>query len=243
MGRWLTPDWSARPATVPYANFGDPQSLNLYLYVRNDPVSKADADGHVCDLCEKLKNLVSGNGWNTNQQIQPPPNPPPPPPPGPPPMTGVNPVTGQTLFSANPKGEPGHERPGEGGAGNFGASRGGGTRSHQGEDISGPVGADVHASTGGTVTFSGVNGSLKTGYGNTVKIDDGNGTTTVYSHNTTNSVSVGDTVKRGDVIGTLGQTGNAAGQPAAESHVHFEVIVDGKRVDPAQWLNSAVSPK
>jgi RHS repeat-associated protein len=47
MGRWATPDWSARPATVPYADFGDPQSLNLYLYVRNDPVSQADADGHV----------------------------------------------------------------------------------------------------------------------------------------------------------------------------------------------------
>jgi RHS repeat-associated protein len=47
MGRWLTPDWSGRPTAVPYANFGDPQSLNLYLYVRNDPVSNADADGHV----------------------------------------------------------------------------------------------------------------------------------------------------------------------------------------------------
>jgi RHS repeat-associated protein len=60
MGRWLTPDWSARPATVPYASFGDPQSLNLYLYVRNDPVSRADADGHVghnadwCPLCDEL---------------------------------------------------------------------------------------------------------------------------------------------------------------------------------------------
>jgi RHS repeat-associated protein len=47
MGRWATPDWNVRPVTVPYANFGDPQSLNLYLYVRNDPVSLADADGHI----------------------------------------------------------------------------------------------------------------------------------------------------------------------------------------------------
>jgi RHS repeat-associated protein len=46
MGRFMTPDWSARPTTVPYATFGDPQSLNLYGYVRNDPVSRADADGH-----------------------------------------------------------------------------------------------------------------------------------------------------------------------------------------------------
>src|SRR5207249_1820824 len=46
MGRFMTPDWAARPTTVPYAVFGDPQSLNLYGYVRNDPVSRADADGH-----------------------------------------------------------------------------------------------------------------------------------------------------------------------------------------------------
>jgi RHS repeat-associated protein len=46
MGRFMTPDWAARPTTVPYAVFGDPQSLNLYGYVRNDPVTQADADGH-----------------------------------------------------------------------------------------------------------------------------------------------------------------------------------------------------
>jgi RHS repeat-associated protein len=46
LGRFMTPDWAARPIAVPYANFGDPQSLNLYGYVRNDPVSRADADGH-----------------------------------------------------------------------------------------------------------------------------------------------------------------------------------------------------
>jgi RHS repeat-associated protein len=48
LGRFMTPDWAARPTTVPYAEFGDPQSLNLYSYVRNDPVTRADADGH-CD--------------------------------------------------------------------------------------------------------------------------------------------------------------------------------------------------
>jgi RHS repeat-associated protein len=46
LGRFMTPDWAARPTTVPYAVFGDPQSLNLYGYVRNDPVSQVDADGH-----------------------------------------------------------------------------------------------------------------------------------------------------------------------------------------------------
>ena len=46
LGRFMTPDWAARPTAVPYAAFGDPQSLNLYGYVRNDPVSNADPDGH-----------------------------------------------------------------------------------------------------------------------------------------------------------------------------------------------------
>jgi RHS repeat-associated protein len=46
LGRFITPDWAARAATVPYADFVDPQSLNLYTYVRNIPTSKADADGH-----------------------------------------------------------------------------------------------------------------------------------------------------------------------------------------------------
>ena len=48
LGRFLTPDWAERPTAVPYAAFGDPQSLNLYGFVRNDPVSLADADGHAC---------------------------------------------------------------------------------------------------------------------------------------------------------------------------------------------------
>jgi len=46
IGRFLTPDWAAKPVTVPYAKFGDPQSLNLYSYVENGPVNRVDADGH-----------------------------------------------------------------------------------------------------------------------------------------------------------------------------------------------------
>jgi len=46
LGRFLTPDWAAKPVTVPYAHFGDPQSLNLYGYVRNLPTTGFDADGH-----------------------------------------------------------------------------------------------------------------------------------------------------------------------------------------------------
>ena len=48
MGRFFTPDWSAAPTTVPYANFGNPQSLNLYSYVQNNPLTNRDLDGHDC---------------------------------------------------------------------------------------------------------------------------------------------------------------------------------------------------
>ncbi|HEV3316153.1 MAG TPA: BPSL0067 family protein [Candidatus Angelobacter sp.] len=45
-GRFMTPDWAAKPISVPYADFGDPQSLNLYSYVRNSPITRVDPDGH-----------------------------------------------------------------------------------------------------------------------------------------------------------------------------------------------------
>ena len=48
-GRFTTPDWSARPVPIPYADISDPQTLNLYAYVRNNPLSRADADGHCAD--------------------------------------------------------------------------------------------------------------------------------------------------------------------------------------------------
>ena len=46
MGRWLSPDWSAKAEPVPYAKLGDPQSLNLYAYLLNNPLAGVDADGH-----------------------------------------------------------------------------------------------------------------------------------------------------------------------------------------------------
>jgi RHS repeat-associated protein len=51
LGRWVSADWSAAPVPVPYANFGDPQSLNLYGFVGGNPASKVDADGH-CPSCD-----------------------------------------------------------------------------------------------------------------------------------------------------------------------------------------------
>ncbi len=49
LGRFLSPDWDAKPTTVPYASFGDPQTLNLYGYVENEPLNKVDADGHTAE--------------------------------------------------------------------------------------------------------------------------------------------------------------------------------------------------
>jgi RHS repeat-associated protein len=60
MGRFMSPDWSAKEDPVPYAKLDDPQSLNLYAYVRNNPMIRIDADGH-CDWCDKL--------WNAGKAV------------------------------------------------------------------------------------------------------------------------------------------------------------------------------
>ena len=56
----MIPDWSAKAEPVPYAKLDDPQRLNLYAYVRNNPLSRADLDGHDwAKAWEKLKASVS----------------------------------------------------------------------------------------------------------------------------------------------------------------------------------------
>jgi RHS repeat-associated protein len=59
MGRWLSPDWSATPDAVPYSSLSNPQSLNLYSYVKNNPLSSVDPDGHngFTDFFQKLGNV------------------------------------------------------------------------------------------------------------------------------------------------------------------------------------------
>jgi RHS repeat-associated protein len=52
MGRWMSPDWSAKAEPVPYAKLDNPQSLNLYAYVGNNPMTRVDPDGHVADPCK-----------------------------------------------------------------------------------------------------------------------------------------------------------------------------------------------
>ncbi len=69
------------------------------------------------------------------------------------------------------------------------------------------------------------------GYGNAVIISHGSGITTLYAHQSEIAVSNGDRVERGDVIGSVGSTGNSTGP-----HLHFEVRVNGDAVNPRRYL-------
>lgn len=99
---------------------------------------------------------------------------------------------------------------------------------HGGLDIDGDYTDPVYAIDNGTVTFSGWNNS---GYGNMVLIDHGNGIASRYAHNSKVYVRVGQQVNRGDIIGMVGTTGRSTG-----THLHFEVIVKGRRVNPFSYV-------
>jgi murein DD-endopeptidase MepM/ murein hydrolase activator NlpD len=98
---------------------------------------------------------------------------------------------------------------------------------HSGIDFAGKRGTDVTAVADGLVTFAG----WQHGYGNTVEIRHGNGLVTRYGHNEKLLVKVGELVKKGQTIAELGSTGRSTGP-----HVHFEVIKDGKPVNPMKYV-------
>jgi len=100
---------------------------------------------------------------------------------------------------------------------------------HKGVDFAGKEGADVLAVGDGVVTWS----SKRSGYGNLVEINHGNGYVTRYGHNKTNTVEVGETVKKGQQIAQIGSTGRSTGP-----HVHFEVLRNGKQVNPAKFTSN-----
>lgn len=101
------------------------------------------------------------------------------------------------------------------------------------------TGEPVIAHTAGTVIFcqtgqknnKGAKGNLS--YGNCVKLDHGSGYSTLYAHLATVSVKQGDTVAKGQVIGTMGNTGNSYGM-----HLHFEVRKDNEHIDPTPYLEA-----
>jgi murein DD-endopeptidase MepM/ murein hydrolase activator NlpD len=110
-----------------------------------------------------------------------------------------------------------------------------GRRSHRhtGIDFDGSTGDPVLAAGSGTVVHAGWAPSGYEGYGRMVLIDHGNGVQTLYAHLSRLQVSVGQVVHPGDGIGAIGTTGNVTG-----SHLHFEVRVGGRPVNPAHWVAS-----
>ena len=103
----------------------------------------------------------------------------------------------------------------------------GGRDWHRGVDFAGKLGADIVAVAAGVVTWSGE----RAGYGTMIEISHGEGYVTRYGHNQSNLVEVGDVVKRGDVIATMGSSGRSTGP-----HVHFEVLHGGKPVNPSRYV-------
>jgi murein DD-endopeptidase MepM/ murein hydrolase activator NlpD len=100
-------------------------------------------------------------------------------------------------------------------------------RLHAGIDFRGSTGTPILSSGDGTVVFAGVRG----GYGNTVIIDHGGQLATLYAHQSAMAVGEGQSVRRGQVIGAVGSTGNSTGP-----HLHFEVRAAGTPVDPMNYL-------
>ena len=99
---------------------------------------------------------------------------------------------------------------------------------HTGIDIAVPTGTPVRAALPGVVTTATYNAG---GYGYYVKIDHGNGMVTLYAHNSKLLVKAGDTVEAGDMVSLSGSTGRSTGP-----HLHFEVRVNGQRVNPRSYL-------
>ena len=98
---------------------------------------------------------------------------------------------------------------------------------HNGIDIAASVGEPILAAKGGKVVFVG----MQRGYGNVVVLEHENYTMTVYAHNERNLVRLGDQVRQGQPIATVGQTGNAS-----TPHLHFEYRRKGRAINPRKVL-------
>lgn len=102
---------------------------------------------------------------------------------------------------------------------------------HNGVDIAAKPGLPIEAIATGVVTAS----RVKPGYGVTVEINHGNGYTTRYAHAKVAKVKTGERVEKGDVVAIVGNTGRSTG-----THLHFEVLRDGKAVNPRKYLRASL---
>lgn len=107
---------------------------------------------------------------------------------------------------------------------------GGGGEFHPGLDFKGPHGAPIYAAAPGIISFVG----RRSGYGNCVEIDHGNGLVTRYAHMSGFRTVQGSRVGAGDVIGLIGSTGRSTGP-----HLHFEVRINDRPVNPRPFLEAA----
>lgn len=105
----------------------------------------------------------------------------------------------------------------------------GGAAMHAGVDIPGPIGTPVYATADGVVGRTGWVG----GYGNLVELEHGQGIQTRYGHLSEIIAAPGTRVKRGQLIGLMGSTGRSTG-----SHLHYEVRLDGRAVNPTPFLRT-----
>lgn len=101
---------------------------------------------------------------------------------------------------------------------------------HRGIDLPGKSGSKVIAAGSGVVIFSGE----QRGYGKLIKVDHGNDTVTLYAHNSKLMAEVGDYVSKGQQIAAVGSTGRSSAP-----HVHFEVRIAGKTVDPVEFMQAS----
>jgi murein DD-endopeptidase MepM/ murein hydrolase activator NlpD len=106
----------------------------------------------------------------------------------------------------------------------------GGRAMHAGVDIPGPIGTPIYATADGIVGRTGWVG----GYGNLIELEHGKAIQTRYGHLSSISVTPGMRVKRGQQIGLMGSTGRSTG-----SHLHYEVRLDGRAVNPIPFLRTA----
>lgn len=105
---------------------------------------------------------------------------------------------------------------------------------HNGIDFAGKLGTPILAMAAGIVTWAG----NRSGYGLLVELNHGNGYITRYAHSESVDVTVGDIVKRGQVIAKMGSSGRSTG-----THVHVEVLKHGQQKDPASYIyRSAIPP-
>jgi RHS repeat-associated protein len=284
IGRFMKPDDGS--AHTAY----DPQSWNLYSYVRGNPVNRNDPSGHTDDQTLALKTPSLDVNVQNTEDITPPS-----PPPSPeqmqqqqlasikfprayargilcheqarPPLaeglhptslrTGnlvrnslnekaltaidsqrVNPITGQPGIDTTPEeGVTGKIRTNKNNAnvGKFGKTRieeeTGKRKHHPGLDINAPIGTPNVASESGTVTEKGLAGIA----GERIVITHADGSKEYHCHLSKYDVKTGDRVDAGQTIGKTGISGNTS---KYEPHLHFALIdKNGKRVDPAVWLN------